>query len=130
MESSRIIQGTETRSLPVALSEMEKIEYARQLAQEVAKYDLIETDKKDTTARLGKMLKEQRATLDDIAERVNTGREYREVEVEILFDFQQKMVEVKRTDTYDLVEKRPMTKVEYQAHMQTRAQYGEDEEPY
>lgn len=129
MERSRIINGTEMKSLPVDLTETERIQYARQLAQEFAKYDMIEADKKDATARLGKMLKEQRALLDDLTERVNTGKEFREVECEILFDFQRRLVETYRNDTRQLVASRPMTKDEYRAHLQTSLDnYTEDED--
>lgn len=129
MESNRIINGTEMKSLPVDLTEMERIQYARQLAQEFAKYDMIEADKKDATARLGKLLKEQRALLDDITERVNTGKEFRQVECEILFDFQKRMVETYRNDTHQLVASRPMTKDEYRAHLQTSLDsYTEDDD--
>lgn len=127
MESSRIITGTETRRLPVKLTEFERAERARQLAQEVATYDAIECEKKQVTGELTKRLKEQRVLLDDIALCVNTGQEDREVTVEILFDFEKKMVEVSRADNYEVVEKWPMTKDEYTAHVQTRARY-EDEE--
>lgn len=61
MESSRIIMATQTRSLPVQLTEDERQQYATQLAQEVATYEVIESEKKEVTARLGKQLKEQRA---------------------------------------------------------------------
>lgn len=128
MESNRIIQGTETRLLPVKLTDGERTQYARQLAQEFATYDQIEAEKKDITSRLGKQLKSQRTTLDSLTSRVLNGVEDREVEVEVLFDFQRKMVEITRVDTFEVVEKRPMKKEEIAAHAQTRAQYEEDGE--
>lgn len=117
-EASRVMTDTVVRSCPVALLPSERHDYAVQLAQAVDQYEQLETTKKEETARLGRALKAQRARLDDLALKVNSGKEYRPIECSVLFDFHRSVVEVRRQDTDELVETRSMTKSEKEQRLQ------------
>jgi hypothetical protein len=126
MERYRIIQETITKKLPVELTELEIEDYARQLAIEVQKYETIEIRKKVQTKALTEELKEQRGVVDETAKKVNTGKEYREVECNVFHDYKKRTVEITRSDTMQVVETRAMTTQEYRAAMQTRIEDEED----
>ena len=117
-ETSRIIQGTITKLLPVQLTPTECDNYAHQLALEVAVYNEKEKTKKVEMKFHTDALKEQRRLVDDISAKVRDKVEDREVQCTVMHDYKRGVVQTYRDDLNELVEVRPMTAQEMEDGLQ------------
>lgn len=124
MERSRVFAGSVDKKLPVALSNVERDDYARQLASEVAKLEEMDEQKRTWASTFNKERKKQADQVLEITDKVNSGKEDRLVRCEVLHDYARRVVEVIREDTREIVETRAMNKAEYEAGVQGRL--GED----
>lgn len=105
----RIAPEKTTRILPVDLTPVEINRYARQLATGTKRYEGLEMEKKALMARLTAQLKELRAANEDLAHRVTTGKEDRVVDCVVIHNLQNKQIEVRRCDNWELVECKAMS---------------------
>lgn len=117
-EHHRVIVSAKDRTLPVPLSESEVDDYARQLASEVDALSAIDEEKKSVVKTITDRRKVQESLVLDITRKVNTKTDERLVRCDILHDYQEKKVEVVRTDTNVVVESRPMTRAELEHGLQ------------
>jgi len=108
----------ELRELPVRLSDSEKLQYGRAIAQ------LLEDDAdayaamKAAQAEHAAAKKGRALELERLRVAIQSGRELRAVEVRLERDWARGVVRVIRTDTMDDVEQRPMTMQERQRELE------------
>lgn len=112
--------GHETRDLPVELTQSERVEYGRQLAQ--LGYDLHQLKEQHKAAK-----KKMKAAEDDAQERINelgaivrTGAEKRRTRCVVRADFAREQAYIVREDTGQQVGTRPLTQDERQLQMPLR----------
>ena len=97
-----------TERLPCKLTEVEKIERAKESTQILASYRAKEDEVKNTAASGRTELKEMRTKLEDTARASREGWEYREVETMDRPDPVKLTIDTWRSDTGELVRSRPM----------------------
>lgn len=103
-----------TERLRVALTEKERASYARELSGQLETLERTEEEKKANAAHYTDEIKAVRFRMSTLSQCVNTGYDYRDVEVYQLADFESfAMVDV-RADTGEEVRRRPMTEEERQ----------------
>jgi len=109
------MENKETRSLIVVLTRDEVADCAMELARNIAKTNEQEDQKKSVMSAFKDRL--DRLSLDTrvLARKVETGRDYREVECFWTFDIERAKATLFRSDTAESVEERKMTDDEMQA---------------
>ena len=103
-----------TRELPVMLSDTQIALKADELARAVNERTRLERDLKDYAAGERKKIKDQKAKAKELAEQIESEQETAEVDCEEEHIFQQNKVVVRRLDTREIVEERPMSAEERQ----------------
>lgn len=108
---------TITKRLPCILSDEERLEFADQLAEANERVE-------EATANRKSLMKQMAAEVDQAVghrDRINgivaSKTEYREVDVEVRFDFDKGRVTQYRKDTGEEIMNRPMTQKERQTNM-------------
>jgi hypothetical protein len=105
------------RSLPVKLTEDERLARAKDAAAKVAEYAAIETQKKALTSELTAKMKELRSETETLSQAVSSGIEYQPVEVVQHRNEERSLIETVRLDTSEIIDSRPMTVAERQAEL-------------
>lgn len=100
---------TETRSLPVVLTEVEVHDRSQELARTVDEINDVEAEKKDVVKDFAKRLGEKRKRMNELANAITSGTEKRDIECSERVDERRHAIEIIRHDTLEVVETRPMT---------------------
>jgi hypothetical protein len=103
-----------TKSLPCKLEESEVLQYGRDIARAHADKDRIEDDFDSVKADYKGKIAEQAAIISKLSPRVHSGIETRDVECTEVKNWTKATVQVKRNDTGEIVESRPMREDEKQ----------------
>lgn len=107
IERSRII-----RSLPCRISEVEAKEASEQLAQETEEHERLLLQLKVDAREVNMRRKALRKSIVKLAKKVVSREEERQVECEVVRDFNSKEMYVVRTDTGEEIERTPMNRGE------------------
>lgn len=118
MSENNLIQTKiTTESLPCELTDVERLDYADKLAEANDAVERAIENKKSAVQTMNAEIKLAVAHRDNINNKVATKREYRDVDVELKFDFGAKTVSKTRTDTGETISSRPMTEKEKQSNI-------------
>lgn len=101
--------------LPVKLTDKERMECADALANAIQSAADARNKKKSIVKNLDREIAEIDQEAIELRDAVATGREYREVIVHRVFDFEKATVTESRTDTGEVIRSRGMTDEERQA---------------
>lgn len=104
----------ETRILPVQLNAEELAAYSYDLAKKEREASSLEGEKKAIAKDFQGRIDVLRAEISDLAAKVETRSEDREVECDLIYYDQEGEVETVRRDTGEVVTRRPMTQAEKQ----------------
>lgn len=108
---------TEILNLECVLTDTEKLAYSKEMAAAV----LSRTRAEENLARYSKQMKSEICdhgnTINLISDKLNTGKELREIECSIDFDTKRKEKVYYRMDTGELVKRRKMTAQEMQGEL-------------
>ena len=109
---------TDTLRLECTLTDKERLAYSKLLAEEISA-------KKRAEDELERFRKQQNATISGndaqinlLSEKLNTGREFRDVECTIELNFATNTATITRNDTGELVKERPLKESERQESLE------------
>lgn len=105
---------TETRFLKVILTEDELREQSRIMAKALGDMATAENEKKAVMSQLKARIDEQNTIARSAGEVLRNGYEYRSVECQTAFDYENDLAIITRMDTLEVVEKRKLTETERQ----------------
>lgn len=114
------MQRTESRHLPVKLTQREVLTKSKIAAKGMHELKSLEDDKAEVTKDYAEKIKKKRRDLDTLASEVHTGTEVRPVECDLMPRWSEHMMDLVRPDTGEVVESRPMTHSEKQTEMSLR----------
>ena len=116
MSKTKIETLREKRFLKCTLTEEEKKILGEEMAQAVYKKENFEGEIKNNNMKLKEQIKEGDIVISDCAEKIRTGYETREIEVEKVIDRAGNKVIITRIDTGEIIEERELTYNERQMH--------------
>ncbi len=97
-----------TRELAVELTETEKTAKGQSIARTLEHIDELEQEKKDRTRDLANIIKGERLVAKKLARQLREGKEIRPVECTEDLDFRIGVAHLKRNDTGEVIETRPL----------------------
>ena len=103
-----------TESLKCILTDDEKLRYGIAGARATAEITTIEDELQAVKSQYKSRVDAATATRNDMAKRINNGYEFRQVECEERWDYGSNIIIVIRTDTYETVSRRTMSREEMQ----------------
>lgn len=98
------------------ITEEEKADYGRMLADTVKKLETQEADKKTIMKTLGAEVDETKKIIRKLTDTITTGKEVRMVECEIVYNSKDGTVIASRLDTGEVYSRREMTEDERQGN--------------
>lgn len=113
-EKAQITRRRETRNLKTVLTAEELASAAEELAQSTQAADRLEEEKKSMVSEFKARIEEAVARRNKFANIVSTKSEYRQVDCEIVLDYDTKRVTVTRLDSGEVVTERAMFEEELQ----------------
>lgn len=108
---------TFTQQLPVQLTQKDTLTRGGELARAQRALDQAEEAKKEAAATHGAIVKRHQAEVSQLAQVINQGWEYREVECTEQLDYVALQHLTIRTDTGEVVAQRPMNELERQREL-------------
>lgn len=105
------------RTLPVKLTEEERLQRADALANALQQISDRKVEKRRVVREADKLIAEAEQEAVDLRDAVATGREYQEVIVHKVYDYEKATVIEVRTDTGETIKSRGMTDEERQAKL-------------
>ena len=103
--------------LPVALTDEERLQFADELAKANQAVEHAIDEKKYLTGQAGSRVKQAEAHRDEITNIVSSGKEWREVIVHRVFDYDKGILTETRIDTGEVIASRPLTDHEKQGNL-------------
>jgi len=110
----KVKREREVQNLPCSLTNEELADRSQQLAGAVTRVERAKDAKKSLDAQLTSEIKLHEAKRNELSSTVSTGKEYREVTVEVRFDFEKGIREELRLDTGEIFTERPLSDDEKQ----------------
>jgi hypothetical protein len=111
----------DVRPLECILTNEEKLKYSFEMAEYLAKKTAAEARKKSFTAQIGSELAECEEHLSLLGNKIRTGREFRDVECSITYDWDRKVKTWTRNDTNEIVKEDIITEHELQEEAELNA---------
>ena len=108
--------------LSVTLTDEEIRARGKQIAREIEEMHSAESERKELNAELGKKIQAHSRVIDQLSRVIDTGIEYRDVDVDIVYDFAQQEIRKVRIDTGEIFVFRRMTDEESQMQMEFEEQ--------
>jgi uncharacterized protein YecA (UPF0149 family) len=90
-------------SLQCILTEKELLTYSKQLSENISKKARSEDCLKQFSSQVKSEIATCDANINSIAEKLNTGKEFRNVDCEIVYDFEKKERRWVRVDTFETI---------------------------
>ena len=106
-----------TRSLECVIEEEKLRNYAKDLADVTKKKMRMEDQKRSFTKQIGAELEACSAQINLLSDKVSTGKEYRDIECAIEYDWERKEKAIVRIDTGDVVSTDIIKEDELQEHL-------------
>lgn len=103
--------------LECVLTDKEKLAYSKELSEAVSKKTRAEESLKSFQTQMRAEITGNEAKINLLAEKLNTGKEYREIDCEINYDFEKKEKTWVRLDTGEIVKTRAIPEEEMQEEM-------------
>ena len=103
--------------LPVQLTDQERLDFANELAKANQAVEHAIDEKKYLNSQAGSRVKQAEAHRDEITNIVSSGKEWREVIVHRVFDYEKGILTETRIDTGEVIASRPLTDVEKQGNL-------------
>jgi dTDP-4-dehydrorhamnose reductase len=88
--------------LECVLNDLERLAYAKQLAEFISRRQRAEDGLKSFQSQVKGEISGHEAQINLLSEKLNTGREYRAVECEIIYDWDNKLKKWRRLDTKEI----------------------------
>ena len=107
-KQEKILTRKVTKPLPVKLTDAEVLQYGRDAARAMADKERIGAEFDGVKADYKGKIAEQEAIIGKLSPRIHSGIETRDVECMETKNWTRATVEVKRSDTGEIVESRPM----------------------
>jgi hypothetical protein len=85
--------------LECVLTDKEKLDYSKTLSEKITEKQRLEESLKSVQTQMKADITSCEGTINSIADKINTGKEYRHVECEIKYDFKKGMKRWIRIDT-------------------------------
>lgn len=104
--------------LECLLSDAEKLTYSKDLGEQITLKTRSEEALKSFSTQKNAEITGHEAKINLLADKINTGREYREVECEIKFDWEEKTKSWVRKDTGEVAKVENMTEDEIDQYAQ------------
>lgn len=104
-------------NLPCKLTDEERLSRADDLANAVQVVDQVKQEKKSLMRQVDSRLNAAESKREELADVVASGREYREVIVHQVFDYNEGKVTEMRVDTGEVIASRDLTDEERQASL-------------
>lgn len=117
---------TITKLLPCHLSDEERLAFADQLAEANESVEAAIANRKSLMQQMAAEVNQAVARRDKINNIVASKTEYREIDIEVTFDFDKGRVIQHRKDTGEEIINRPMTQKERQANLLDEPELDED----
>lgn len=92
-------QKKDIKTLECVLTDSEIISYSKELGDRISERNRLEATKKSYMTQIGAEIASVNARISTLAEKVYSGREYREIECRITYDFETKTKSWWRIDT-------------------------------
>jgi phenylalanyl-tRNA synthetase alpha subunit len=118
-EKKQVVKKKETRNLKTMLSAEELAERADGLAQATQEVERLEEEKKAAASQYKSQIEEATGRRNKLAGIVSSKSEWRQVDVELTFDYENKTVSVVRLDDGEVVQERAMFHEELQKQLYT-----------
>lgn len=119
----------EKRTLSCDLSDEEVREYSNDLARLTSSISELEEEKKNTASNYGNKISTQRSQTKELARKISTKKELREVHCENFYDWPDGLVITTRQDTMQVIDTEPIPEWERQQHLDLEnKEEGEEEE--
>lgn len=112
--ADKMITRMVTKALPCNLTEPEVLQYGRDIARAHSDKDRIENEFDSVKADYKGKISEQDSIIAKLSPRVHSGIETRDVECTEVKNRTKATVQIKRNDTNDVIESRPMREDEKQ----------------
>ena len=106
---------TETRHLPVQLSEARRLALLEELAENVTEKDRLVEIKKELASNHSKAIAKRETTIKEVSETLRLNHEHQKVSVKIAKDLDKGRYLVTRLDNGAVVEDRALTQAEREA---------------
>ena len=107
-----IEMGVVERSLPVVLTDEERLAYGQELSQAHAAHENLENKKKAEVQRLTALIKAEKNNMSRCARIIARGKEDKLVKVLIVKDFRNGTILERREDIGEILFQRPMSQAE------------------
>jgi len=108
---------TETRNLMVILTEDEIKDYSKKLAEETQAVNSLENEKKSVTAEYGSKITRHKTNINDLARKITTREEMREIRCRWVYHWQDGVKVLIRTDNGKQIDKQEIKDYERQAEL-------------
>ncbi len=115
--NTRIVTRSLTKPLPVKLTDAEVLKYGRDAARAISDKERIESDFDSVKAEYKGNIAEQQAIVSKLSPRIHSGIETREVECEEEKNWNNSTVTLRRLDTDEVIDCRPMREDEKQMEL-------------
>lgn len=113
----RIQRKPRTEKLPVKLTDEERLAYGKEMADLLAEAEQIDRETKQFKKAQDSKLAGVEAKLSERSIAISNGYEHRNVNCELVMDYEQFEVYLLRLDTYEVVERRKMSNDERQMQL-------------
>lgn len=110
----------ETRTLECILTDAEKLKYGAEMAELHYKKSRAEDQLKSIQSAIKADIAAHEAKINDLSQKISTGREYREVQCAIVYDWDRKVKSSIRNDTGEIAHEDIIPDRELQEEMDLR----------
>jgi hypothetical protein len=117
-----------TKNLQYRFSDEELAEIADGLVKELDEISVAEFKRKNLAAEMKADIDKKKELADDLRRKYRNRYEYRDVDCEVTYDYDRRVVVTMRTDTGEIIDERGMTAEELQLDFDTTT-HSESEEP-
>ena len=104
-------------NLECILTEQEKLKYAKEMSEHVSKKHRVEDNLKSVSTQLKSEIASHEGSINSLAEKLNSGREYRMVECNVEYDFKKGVKTIIRTDTGEIAKVEEISEEERQEEL-------------
>ena len=108
---------TTSMYLKYVFNEAEKKDLGSEMARNISSKTSLEDEKKAVAADFTSRISRVDGDINTSATKLNQGYEMRNIECEIIKDFEEKVIRYKRTDTEEIVDVKPMKGDDLQLEM-------------
>ena len=108
LDVEKVMKRMVTKALPVKLTDVEVLQYGRDVARAHSERERIKDELDSVKADYKGKIMEQDATIGKLTPRIHSGIETRDVECVEVKNWTKATVQITRTDTGEVIESRPM----------------------